>query len=95
MSIISRDAVAPRRVAPLGRTASSDRLKRRAIGLFPLSAHRHEQLSRFRRRTWMAIAVCLALRLASTVVSQLGGQSHDPAAASNLQRTNTHQETLS
>lgn len=95
MPIISRDAVAPRRVVPIGRTASSDRLKRRAIGLFTISAHSHQQLSRFRRRTWMAIAVCLALRLASTVVSQLGGEQPDPAAASDIQRSYTHQESLS
>jgi hypothetical protein len=36
------------------------------MGIFTVSAARHQKLERFRRNTWKAIALCAALRLADT-----------------------------
>ncbi len=36
------------------------------MGIFTISDERHHRLQRFRRNTWMAVALCAALRFADT-----------------------------
>jgi len=38
------------------------------MGILILSDERHHRLQRFRRRTWLTIALCAALRLADSAL---------------------------
>ena len=38
------------------------------MGIFTISDERHHRLQRFRRNTWMAVALCAALRFAEACI---------------------------
>ena len=51
------------------------------MGILTLSATRAQQLQRFRRNTWLAIALCLGLRMADATLGLNLIEHTEPLAA--------------
>jgi len=63
--------------------------------VFTLSAGQHRRLQRFRRNTWMAIALCLVVRMSDAALGLGLTETNPPLAAQQLTVCALNQESNS